>query len=83
MTHDRRLVQERVRDGDLASELAVCERRLSGLYARLQGAWGLTVRLEEENSRLNRENRLLQERLLTLRLQEGQRAREHPVFGGV
>jgi hypothetical protein len=44
----------------------------------LQGARERVARLEEENSGLRHEIGLLQERLLRLRLEESQCAREHP-----
>lgn len=66
---DRPLIRESLQYTGLAPELAASAREH-------------IVRLEEDNALLKHENRLLQERLLTLRLQEGQCAREHPVFGG-
>jgi len=58
---DRSLVTESLQHTGLAPELAASARER-------------IVRLEVDNARLKHENRVLQERLVTLRLQEGHRA---------
>jgi regulator of replication initiation timing len=80
---DQRLLKESLLwDTSLASEQAAYEWKLDGVYAQLQGARERIARLEEENSGLRHEIGLLQERLLRLRLEESQCAREHPAFRG-